>query len=629
MLSTAVCLLWYDCEDFSKKSAATIGTSSSSLSWIGDIATNVLTSLSFSFNSCIMVFEGEPAFLVTIMDSSDELYAAAGSLGISLQLFCSSSADLTDEIILRCIKSSVKLSKLPVKMPESESLAESFLTKFPSVNPLTAQVILSSSGLLLEFMKLPYSNKVERMKKYHVPEESVDLFSSLCRYGAREDSKSVMTDSSSSVSSGPDSDTHHVTVHSGSKKNHHSAEKNRIDMEDLVHFAPSKEFADAQLKPSGDFQLDDSWSSRDHEIFDFDPVTEFSDAPFTSCGMIHHNESWPVKNPERFEKKSGPGSSSKDRFWGKDLPDFSVEDSLPGIPELEDWSFPSKDEFISPNRGYKLPVRGDFNLHDNRNSDYKGEVIDRADKYLEEDFPPSPGYNRFSPIVSDVDEDELPRKSKSARKLSFFEYLQPNFPKTADVDSSSERFTTEKDSKYDNSASVRGFVDSYPAKRQRTLLEEVLTRRSAVPTTELPFREEISHFGGSPLSNSIRSSNPVQGSPWTIEFINRARERSRARRQQQSLPYYVPPSSLETPGNIKKASTKRKSPSMLEFFKYKGGNKLQEEKKQKRSKNSSASPINDRFYSPLRSWTPIDKRAKQSLSFSGNGTEGQTKLVWK
>ncbi|XP_023635371.1 protein SHORTAGE IN CHIASMATA 1 isoform X2 [Capsella rubella] len=634
MLSPAVCLLWYDCEYVSKKSTATIGTSSSSLSWIGDIATDVLTSLSFSFSSCIMLFEGEPTFLATIMDSSDELYAAAGSLGISLQLFFSSSADLTDEVILRCIKFSVKLSKLHVKMSESESLAESFLTKCPSVNPLTAQVILSSSGSLLEFMKLPHSSKVERMQKYHVPVESVDLFSSLCRYGAREDSKSVMTDSSSSVSSGPDSDTHHVSVHSGSKKNHHRAGKNRIDMDDLIHFSPSTECADTQLKPSGDFQLDDSWSSRDHEIFDFDPVTEFDDAPFKPSGIIHHSDSWPVKDPARFDKKSGPGSSSKDPFWEKDLPDFSVEDSLPGIPELEDWSFPSKDEFRSQNRGFKLPVMGNFNLHDNRNSesfvaDYKGEVIDGADKFLEEEFPPSPGYNRFAPIVSDVDEDELPRKSKSTRKLSFFGSLQPNFPKAADIDSSSERFAPEKDLKYDNNASLRGFVDNYPAKRQRTLLEEVLTRRSAVPTSDLPFREEISHFGGSPLSNAIHSSNPVQGSPWTIEFLNRVRERSRSRKEQQSLPSYVPPSSLETPGNIKKASTKRKSPSILEFFKYKGGNKLQAEKKQKRSKNSSASPKTDRFYSPLKSCTPIDKRAKQSLSFSGNGTGGQTKLVWK
>lgn len=63
MLSPAVCLLWYDCQNVSKKSAATIGMSSSSLSWIGDIATNVLTSLSFSFSTCIMVNSTELCFL--------------------------------------------------------------------------------------------------------------------------------------------------------------------------------------------------------------------------------------------------------------------------------------------------------------------------------------------------------------------------------------------------------------------------------------------------------------------------------------------------------------------------------------------------------------------------------------
>lgn len=562
------------------------------------------------------------------MDSSDELYAAAGSLGINLQIFCSSSADLTDEIILRCIKSSVELSKVHVKMPESESLAESFLTKFPSVNPLTAQVILSSAGSLFEFMKLPHSTKVQRLQKYHVPEESVDLFTSLCRYGAREDSKSVMTDSSSSVSSGPDSDTNYFSVHSGSKRKQYITGKDDIDMDDLVHVVPSTEFADAQLKPSGDFQLDDSWSSRDHEIFHFDPVTEFSDAPLKPSGIIPPNDSWPSKDPERFDKKSGPGSSSKNAFWEKDLPDFSVEDSLPGIPELEDWNFPVKDGFMSQKRRCKSPVMGNLNFHDTRNpesflADYKGEVINIGDsKFLEEDFPPSTGYNRFAPIVNDVDEDDLPRKSKCARKLSFFGSLQHNFPKAAEINSSSERLATEKDSRKvssiinDNKDSLHGYCENFPAKRQRTLLEEVLTRRSAVSTTELPFREEISHFGGSPLSDAIRSPNPVQGSPWTMEFLNRVRERSRARQQQQSLPSYVTPSSLETPGSLKKANTKRKSPSILEFFKYKGGNALRkfpEDKKQKRSKNSSASPQNQRFYSPLKSWTPADKRAKQVL----------------
>ncbi|KAJ4907522.1 shortage in chiasmata 1 [Raphanus sativus] len=624
MLSPAICLVWYDCGSVSKKSDATIGASSSSLSWIGDIATNVLTSLSFGFSTCVMVFEGEPTCLATVMDSSDELYAAAGSLGINLQIFCSSSAKLTDAIILRCIKSSVKSSQVHAKMPESESLAESFLTKFPSVNPLTAHVILSSTGSLLEFMKLPHTSKVQMLQKYHVPEESVELFSSLSRYGAREDSKSVMTDSSSSVSSGHDSDAHHFSVHSGSKRKQYITGKDETNMDDFVHCVPSTEFAGMKRKPSGDFQLDDPWSSRDHEMFHFDPVTEFPDAPLKPSGIIHRNDSWPSKDPERFDKNSGPGSSSKDTFWEND---FGVEENLPGF---ESWSLPVTDDFMSQNRGRKLPVMGEANLHDTRNSenfmgDFKGEVINiENNKFLEEDFPPSPAYNRYSPTVSHVAED--PRKSKSARKLSFSGSIQPIFPTSAEINFNSERLPTE------STTPSRGYVDNFPAKRQRTLLEEVLTRRSAVSTTDHPFQEEISHFGGSPLSNAIRSPDPVQGSPWTVDFLNRVRERSTERKQKQSLPSYITPSSLEARGDPKKPNIKRKSPSMLEFFKHKGGNarsRVPEERKQKRFKNSSASPQNERFDSILRSTTPIDKRAKQTLSFAVNGSGRQTKLVWK
>ncbi|KAL0673594.1 hypothetical protein Bca4012_001575 [Brassica carinata] len=625
MLSPAICLVWYDCGKVSKKSDATIGASSSSLSWIGDIATNVLTSLSFGFSTCVMVFEGVPTCLATVMDSSDELYAAAGSLGINLQIFYSSSADLSDEIILRCIKSSVKSSQVHAKMPESESLAESFLTKFPSVNPLTAHVILSSSGSLLEFMKLPHSSKVQMLQKYHVPEESVELFSSLCRYGAREDSKSVMTDSASSVSSGADSDTHHLNVHSGSKRKQYITGKDETYMEDSVHCVPSTEFAGSKRKPSGDFQLEDPWSSRDHEMFHFDPVTEFPDAPLKPSGIIHPNDSWPSKDPERFDNKSGPGSSSKDTFWETD---FGVEDNLPGF---ESWSFPVTDESMSQNRGRKFPVMGKANLHDTRNSenfmgDYKGEVINiENSKFRDEDFPPSPGYNRLSPVVSDVAEDQ--RKSKSARKLSFSEPIHPIFPTSAEINFSSERLPS------GSTTPLRGYVDNFPAKRQRTLLEEVLTRRSAVTTTDHPFQEEISHFGGSPLSNAIRSPDPVRGSPWTVDFLNRVRERSTERKQQLSLLSHLTPSSLETRVDAKKPNIKRKSPSVIEFFKHKGGNarssRVPEERKQKRFKNSSASPQNERFDSLLRSYTPVDKRAKQSLSFAGNGSGGQTKLVWK
>ncbi|XP_010521325.1 PREDICTED: uncharacterized protein LOC104800252 [Tarenaya hassleriana] len=615
MLSSAVCLLWYDCENISTRSAAAGRASSSSLSWIGDIATNVLTLLSFTFSCCIMVFEGETGYLTTIMESSDELYAAAASLGINLQIFCSSSTDLTDEIILRCITYPFELTQVQAKMLESESLAESFLTKFPSVNPLTSHAILSSGSPLIEFMKLPRDSKVQRMKECNVSEESVDLFTALCRYGAREDSKSVMTESSSSISSGADSDTYRFSVLSASKKQQYTdaAKKVDSDADELVHFDSSTKLADAHMNPSGVIELDYSWPSGDPEILHFEPLTELSDA------HLKH-DSWLTRDSGIFDYHPEPGSSLKGTFWQKDLEGFDVGNNVPGVSAAENWSLPLRDDdFMNQNRGCKYSEAEKPTSHEIGNSgsfiaDNRGEVINADNEFLGEDFLPSTSFRHFPSSGSDAAKD-IPRKPKTARLRSTM----------AEINFSSHRLTADNDPREfshinDKHAALHDNDDNFPSKRQKILLEQVLTQRS-VGSTELPFREEISHCGKTPLSNAIHSSNQ-QGSPWTIEFLNRIRERSQAR--QKARPAFVI-TTLESPRNTMKAtSTKRKSPSILEFFKHKGGktlNNLPEEKKQKQSKQS--------LISPLKSWTPVDKRAKQSLSFAVNGRGSQTKLVWK
>ncbi|CAH1445568.1 unnamed protein product [Lactuca virosa] len=203
IISAAVCLVLYDIKNIRTKTSS---SDSECSSCVENIAANVLTSISFAFSGCILIFEGEVGFLGGIMESSDELYAAAASLGIDLQLFCSYSCDTTDEIIVNCISHAAKSTKgLYPKMPESETLAESFLSRFPSVNPLSAHAILSSVGSLIQFLEMPHQQRVCAVKKYLVPESSIILFTALCKYGEREDSKSGMTDCCSSVSSGHDS----------------------------------------------------------------------------------------------------------------------------------------------------------------------------------------------------------------------------------------------------------------------------------------------------------------------------------------------------------------------------------------------------------------------------------------
>ncbi|KAG9132807.1 hypothetical protein Leryth_022010 [Lithospermum erythrorhizon] len=176
-----------------------------------------------------MVFEGGTSYIAGIMESSDELYAAAASLGIDLQLFYSYSSEMTDEIILSCIKMVTKSARdLCPKISDSETLAESFLTTFPSINPLSAHAILSTGGNLVNYMEWSPECRIRAVQKFHVPGESISLLSALSRFGEKENSLSGMTECSSSVSSGTDSDNIHYKRNNESKKRKYM--QNNVDM---------------------------------------------------------------------------------------------------------------------------------------------------------------------------------------------------------------------------------------------------------------------------------------------------------------------------------------------------------------------------------------------------------------
>jgi hypothetical protein len=120
-----------------------------------------------------------------------------------------------------------------------------------------------------------------------------------------------------------------------------------------------------------------------------------------------------------------------------------------------------------------------------------------------------------------------------------------------------------------------------------------------------------SHSGGTPLSQAIHE--PQIGSPWTIEFLNRVREKSKLR--QQSLPHDLSAPSFGLVNNISKFAAKRKSPSLLDFFKYQGGSmpkKIIDRRKLKCSGQPSSSSKNDKnSLSILPTSTPNDKRARR------------------
>ena len=130
------------------------------------------------------------------MEASDSLYASAAGLDMNLQLFFSQMPKSTDQIILNCARNVVRKNQAPPDIPESESLAESFLTAFPSIIPLSAHMILSS-GSLVDFLGWSHEQRTQAVEKYCLPPQNIYLFSALCKFGELGESRSVMTECSS------------------------------------------------------------------------------------------------------------------------------------------------------------------------------------------------------------------------------------------------------------------------------------------------------------------------------------------------------------------------------------------------------------------------------------------------
>ncbi|KAJ6386461.1 hypothetical protein OIU78_016381 [Salix suchowensis] len=628
IISSSICLVWYDCGNIGKKATAADEASSCLPLCIENIAANVLALLSFSFSGCILVFEGETRFLSTVIEFSDVLYAAAASLGIDLQLFSSYSAELTDEIIVSSILYATKSSRgrYP-KMPESETLAESFLTKFPSINPLTAHAILSSEGMLIEFLKWSHEHRIQAVQQYHVPVESVALFSALCKYGEQEDSKSIMTDCSSSASSCPDSD----------KLLHIDSERKRRKCIDSLQ--------------KTDMHVDDMWKS--------ESLNEFTDG-MLDPGAFKQYDCWMLTDPEIVGDLKPPSSSLKDLFGQKQVPDIAPVMDFPTSTEplysgnfkdllirddIRQPRLPLNDKFLGQNRASEINTKklkldsgnscksNSKNLHEY----FRGEVIDLTDDpvLLEKDAASIANSTYFSPWMPEIEQDSA-RKSKAARRLSFGKNSHPNNLTAAERNSSSDLWTPVENGRQRlpqnrGDPNMDDKHETVPVKPRKNLLEEAFTPRAAGKPTRFPFEEEISHCGGSgtPLSKAIHSAHTQQGSPWTIEFLNRVREKSRLR--QQSLPPDTCTPDFWNSGNTSKA-TERRSLSILDFFKYQGGStpkKVHEQKKQKQPIQMSSSSQKERNSASLiPTWTPRDKRSKQTLSFAMGDGGNQTRLVW-
>ncbi|KAJ9545704.1 hypothetical protein OSB04_025411 [Centaurea solstitialis] len=580
IVSAAICLVLYDSKNIRRKTSLD-GSPALFSSCVETIAANVLTSLSFAFNSCILIFEGEVGFLAGIMESSDELYAAASSLGIYLQLFCSYSSEITDEIILNCIAHAAKSTRrLYPKMPESETLAESFLTKFPSINPLSAHAILSSVGTLIEFLEMSHQQRVCAVQKYLVPDASITLFSALCRYGEREDSRSGMTDCCSSVSEGHDSGNCCPKVDHEKKKRKYtgSPETREMSMDYLFQFEQNN---DVTWDPPKTVNSHSYWNSGAEEVSDDIVNTAFDEIYFgehqrADRGMMPNHSS--LAKPCNIRMSEAPGVSG--------------DISLPNVTTIETLFGQSK-------KVHNIPMVNRLGSHSNNNSKglhkgYKGEVID-------------------------IDDDD---DAMEGEDFSFVDSVCFSPPGSLELQEN-YHLSSREEITLNSQADLMNY--GTPLEQQQMSTEECLQVNSPMNSGG---SQRDPHYGRTPLSKAIFSAQPQKGSPWTIDFLNRVKEKSRLR--QQSVPCISSAPCFGYSANSSKLR-KRKSPSILDFYRYQRSSTGQsmEHKGQKVSTQpSSSSKCIKASPSLSQTWTPIDKRSKRRLTFATNGSKGQSKLIW-
>ncbi|MED6219400.1 hypothetical protein PIB30_035515 [Stylosanthes scabra] len=536
ILSSAICLAWYDSTNLLKKATSVTEASSSLHLCIENIAADVLTLLSFYFRGCFLVFEGEFNFLSTVMEFSDGLYAAAASLGIYLQIFFSYSPELTTEVIISCIKSATK-SKMGLypKMTESVTLAESFLTQFPGVNPLTAHSILSSGVTLNEFLSCSYEQRMHVLEKYNVPEESISLFSVFCKYGEREDSKSIMTDCSSSVSSELDSDKCYDNERK--RKTHTSSHQmDEICLQELLQFNTLNQVVEAVPDSSAMPKFCDLGMPKDagrsNKLGNASSTMEefFEPRQRSSMTTMRNPASFPQSSCDLWKFKAAPVQleQSRSSFKSRESAQNDLLDTAMMDTELN-WHNPS----------------GSEKMHE----DIRGEVVDFTDcPLLDKDFSVS-DFMKFPNLTIETEKDHM-RKNKIARRLSF----DGSFHSEANP-SMTCRSSKDTQQEFDNYA-------------------------------EPEFGKDVPH--GFKHSQNI----------------------------------------LEE-GNTSNVS-KRRSPSIIELFKYQSGETLGniQQKRQKQSGQSSKPVKRGKYSASLPSYTPNDKISTKTLTFGRNGSGSQTKLVW-
>ncbi|EFJ37271.1 hypothetical protein SELMODRAFT_403495 [Selaginella moellendorffii] len=186
ILSPTKCLVFYSPEKLCMHEQANSVEGVSA--WIESIIDNDMKAISFAFQQCIMVFEGDRRFTTAVLQNIDDVYAAAVGLSIHAQCFVSRDPANTDSIVLSCVKEAQTsaTSRTFPRMTESPTVAEAFLTESPTINPLTAHAILSSEKTLAAFIAMAPPEQLAAAKPFAISSHSLQLFKSQCEYGQVE-----------------------------------------------------------------------------------------------------------------------------------------------------------------------------------------------------------------------------------------------------------------------------------------------------------------------------------------------------------------------------------------------------------------------------------------------------------
>ncbi|KAK1260663.1 hypothetical protein QJS04_geneDACA001943 [Acorus gramineus] len=556
IFSAAVCLVWYDAKNVGLSSTTSEEVSSGLPIFVEKI-TEVLTSMSFAFSDCILVFEGEINFIGTVMESLNGLYAAANILDIHLQIFWSCSPELTDEIILSCIRYAAKSNGgLFPTLPESETLAETFLTKFPSINPLSANAILSSGGMLVEFLKWSNDRRIKAVGRFHVPDESIALFNALCTYGELGESKSGMTETEcSSV----DSDNNSFKMLPQRKKQKCMV-NNTVEMptDNFLYQQPIFQPSDSFLEPSEALQSYNHRFSNVHE-----PPQKAENSRFNT------NETF------------------SSRKWGIN---HSVPNNLPPF-------------------GTTKSVIG----HD----DTRGVVVDYDDSFLDEKLPPVVNSSSFW-TEPELEMEVAAEASWPAEKFAGSMKNHRVFPTIGEINHDLDGW---RQSPKRYKASGLSNLDIY-----RDASRQVIRNSPSLSV----------HGKGEMSTSRNRFQDPVLSSQLQPGSRRKVQNFGRAKQNRENM--ISPPLRTSMRGSSSSKGTdtsyKKMSPSIIYSYRYEGDSQPKKTNKQNWQKGVGRPPDLSSIHknnssSLLPTWTPIDKRARQNLTFMRNGNAKQSKLVWR